>query len=305
MLLAVTAVVSPVLGAQRPADSPPSANRIVTRDGDTVVVENDARVRIVQRREGQVRAVFNAEERWLILLVDYATSTRTADGIPDRVHYYREVGGAWPFGPRWEGSATIDEYSVVARGTMGLGVATTQGLVQLLNRTQEFRDGEAVAVLSYSSYGSSAVELPFDEAERWYTAEMQRNDGVVRSRTGAGTTGSLTLGVTGGVSGVPARSGVQTLPNGAVRVGGSVRPPRKLVNVAPVPPETALRAGIKGTVILEVTVDIDGSVKEARVLRGIPLLDASALEAVRQWRYEPTEVSGKPVPVTMTVSVVF
>ena len=53
------------------------------------------------------------------------------------------------------------------------------------------------------------------------------------------------------------------------------------------------------------TVDVDGTVKDARVLRSMPMLDAAALEAVRQWRYEPTTVGGKPVPVIMTVSVAF
>jgi protein TonB len=67
----------------------------------------------------------------------------------------------------------------------------------------------------------------------------------------------------------------------------------------------AVRAGVRGIVILEVTVDVDGAVKDTRVLRGIPMLDAAALEAVRQWRYEPTIIGSKPVPVIMTVSVVF
>jgi protein TonB len=46
-------------------------------------------------------------------------------------------------------------------------------------------------------------------------------------------------------------------------------------------------------------------VVDARVLRSIPLLDAAALEAVRQWRYTPTTVGGKSVPVVMTVTVAF
>lgn len=42
-----------------------------------------------------------------------------------------------------------------------------------------------------------------------------------------------------------------------------------------------------------------------RVLRGIPLLDEAAVEAVRQWVYEPTRLNGVPVPVLMTVTVNF
>ena len=88
-------------------------------------------------------------------------------------------------------------------------------------------------------------------------------------------------------------------------MGGNVRPPVKLVDVPPVRPELAVRANVRGIVIVEVTIDVDGTVKDARVLRSIPMLDAAALEAVRQWRYEPTTLDGKPVPVIMTVSVAF
>jgi len=48
-----------------------------------------------------------------------------------------------------------------------------------------------------------------------------------------------------------------------------------------------------------------GRVREARVLRSIPLLDASALEAVQQWTFRPTRLNGEPVPVVLTVTVVF
>ena len=44
---------------------------------------------------------------------------------------------------------------------------------------------------------------------------------------------------------------------------------------------------------------------DVRVVRGIPLLDASAIEAVKQWVYTPTLLNGVPVPVIMTVTVNF
>ena len=58
-------------------------------------------------------------------------------------------------------------------------------------------------------------------------------------------------------------------------------------------------------VILEVTIGADGSVTDAKVLRSIPMLDEAALEAVRQWRYEPTMLNGVAVPVIITVPVSF
>ena len=44
---------------------------------------------------------------------------------------------------------------------------------------------------------------------------------------------------------------------------------------------------------------------DVKVLRGLPLLDQAAIEAVRQWVYTPTLLNGEPVPVMMTVTVNF
>src|SRR5262249_14032364 len=79
----------------------------------------------------------------------------------------------------------------------------------------------------------------------------------------------------------------------------------KLNNVAPVYPPVARQARVEGVVILEATISTSGHVTDVKVLRGIPLLDNAALEAVRQWTYSPTLLNGVPVPVVMTVTVNF
>ena len=58
-------------------------------------------------------------------------------------------------------------------------------------------------------------------------------------------------------------------------------------------------------VIVEATISPQGKVTNARVLRGVPLLNDAALDAVRQWEYTPTMLNGVPVPVIMTVTVNF
>jgi TonB family protein len=93
-------------------------------------------------------------------------------------------------------------------------------------------------------------------------------------------------------------------PSGkAVRVGGSIPEPRKIRNVTPAYPDIAKQARVQGVVILEATIGPRGDVTAVRVLRGIPLLDEAAIEAVKQWEYEPTLLHGVPVPVIMTVTV--
>ena len=89
------------------------------------------------------------------------------------------------------------------------------------------------------------------------------------------------------------------------RVGGGIRAPTKVVDVAPVYPPEAREDRVQGVVILEVTLSRTGEVSDVEMVRSTPLLDEAAVAAVRQWRYEPTLVDGEPVPVLMTVTVNF
>lgn len=89
------------------------------------------------------------------------------------------------------------------------------------------------------------------------------------------------------------------------RTGGAIREPRKIRDAPPVYPELARAAKIEGLVILEATIDERGVVTDARVLRSVPLLDAAALTALKQWRYTPTLLNGVPVRVLMTVTFRF
>jgi protein TonB len=88
-------------------------------------------------------------------------------------------------------------------------------------------------------------------------------------------------------------------------VGGKISEPRKLRNIPPVYPEVAKAARIQGVVVLEATIDPAGRVDNVRVLRGIPMLNEAAMDAVKKWVYSPTLLNGTPVPVIMTVTVNF
>jgi len=90
-----------------------------------------------------------------------------------------------------------------------------------------------------------------------------------------------------------------------VRVGGSVREPKRVVVVQPIYPELAMLAKLQGVVIIEATVNERGRVVNANVLQGAPMLTDAALEAVKKWVYTPTLVNGVPTPIIMTVTVNF
>ena len=94
------------------------------------------------------------------------------------------------------------------------------------------------------------------------------------------------------------------LPNGVVpvRVGGQIRTPRKVFHVSPVYPDDA-DAGI---VSINALIGLDGFVTETEVTnRPSPALAQAAIEAVRQWEFDPTLLNCEPVEVRMTVVVDF
>jgi TonB family protein len=90
-----------------------------------------------------------------------------------------------------------------------------------------------------------------------------------------------------------------------LRVGSGVSAPMQTRKVNPAYPPIAENARVQGVVILEAVIGTDGRVADARVLRSIPLLDQAAIDAVRQWEYQPTLLNGAPIPIIMTVTVQF
>ena len=107
------------------------------------------------------------------------------------------------------------------------------------------------------------------------------------------------------VNGRPAPLTSRSAGAGAVRVGGTIKPPTKVKDVRPAYPPDAQRSRIAGTVIIEATIDPNGRVSTAEVVASIPALDQAALDAVSQWEFTPTLLDGKAVPVIMTVTVNF
>jgi protein TonB len=90
-----------------------------------------------------------------------------------------------------------------------------------------------------------------------------------------------------------------------VRAEGTIQPPKNVRMVEPVYPELARQSKVEGIVILEVMTDPQGRVVSAKVLRSIPLLDQAAIDAVKQWEYEPVIVDGRPRSCVFSATVRF
>ncbi|MCX6569200.1 MAG: energy transducer TonB [Candidatus Aminicenantes bacterium] len=133
--------------------------------------------------------------------------------------------------------------------------------------------------------------------------------GVVSGVSGGvqgGVTGGVEGGVKGGVAGgVESAQELKKFEGDAVRAVGDVQPPKLIKEVFPKYPEVARQARVEGIVILEAKTDEQGSVIDARILHSIPLLDQAAIDAVKQWIYEPMRIDGKPRKILFTVTVRF
>jgi len=96
-----------------------------------------------------------------------------------------------------------------------------------------------------------------------------------------------------------------THSKGPVRVGGRVRQPKVIKQVTPRYPPLARDAHITGEVVIDAIIDEHGNVTEMKVLSGSPLFYAAALEALREWKYEPTYLNDEPVSVQLIVTIQF
>jgi TonB family protein len=132
------------------------------------------------------------------------------------------------------------------------------------------------------------------------TAELPRRERSLPPLAAETPAAAVPTPPAGAATAAPPRGGGRV-----VRVGGAVKEPRKLKDVRPLYPDIAKQARVQGVVILEARIGPRGDVTAVRVLRGIPLLNEAAVDAVKQWAYEPTLLNGVPVPVIMTVTVNF
>lgn len=129
--------------------------------------------------------------------------------------------------------------------------------------------------------------------------------GVVGGVPG-GVPGGQMGGVLGGVlGGMPAAAPPPPEPPKQIRVSSGVQEAKLIRRVNPIYPPIAKQARIQGTVELEAVIAADGSIQRLQVLSGHPLLAQSAVQAVEQWRYEPTLLNNQPVEVITRINVVF
>jgi TonB family protein len=91
----------------------------------------------------------------------------------------------------------------------------------------------------------------------------------------------------------------------AVKLGGNVVAGRILKRVAPIYPDDARRNYVQGTVRLLALIQEDGTIVELRVAKGVCSLSKAAMDAIKQWRYQPFVLNGRNVRVFTTIETTF
>ena len=148
----------------------------------------------------------------------------------------------------------------------------------------------------------------------WVAAPVEEPSSIEAVTGTVGRAGGVEGGGAGGIddgigetapSGEGSGGGSAGVLRGPLRISGTIGPPRKIKDVRPLYPQIAIFQQAHGTVVIEITIGTDGKVQDARIVHSVPQLDQAALEAVRQWEYEPTRVNGVLVALAMTVIVNF
>jgi TonB family protein len=238
---------------------------------------------------------------------------RTAEGLEDETARARRLDGAATMLRRAASgtrddlvkAAALDELArvldgdhldrpndeeLVLRELMGVVPGDLQPMFRLarLQERQGFIDAAEMTLVSARQLEPETIE-PYQQLAQFYarlSLAIQRRQRQLEPRTAPP------------VSGQPDDQGVYT-------IGGDLPPPKKVADVRPAFPDAAQAAGLAGVVIAEIVVDETGQVANAHLVQQIPLLEEAALAAVRQWRFDPVIVDGRPVPVRMTVTVNF
>jgi periplasmic protein TonB len=132
--------------------------------------------------------------------------------------------------------------------------------------------------------------------------DMSGMQGGVTGGVAGGQMGGVIGGVIGGVGAAPPPP---KPTQQRIRQGGQVQAAKLVNKVQPMYPPLARQTRISGTVRLHAIIAKNGSVEQLEVISGHPLLVQAALDAVRQWKYQPTTLNGDNVEVDTTIDVIF
>jgi protein TonB len=144
------------------------------------------------------------------------------------------------------------------------------------------------------------VHLASPKMKRSATSQ---DDGVdaptISAGNGDANAGGLESGLATGNGKQPAA------PEAPLPIGGDVKPAELISRISPVYPPLARNQHVSGDVRVDALIDANGRVTTMKVISGPTLLHQAAMDALRQWKYQPATLDGKQVPMHLTVTLQF
>ena len=268
-------------------------------------------------QEAQVKKIFNLKD---VKLLTEANLNWSAGGREKVSHSFRLDGRTYLV--RLSGGSNL----VVKTGDkpkasqrFGIEVLELNGAEQTSLLETEFTvtNQENVAVFGFEDSQGKPYFISLSQTKAVFGGVAGGVEGGVEGGVAGGVEGGVKAGVEGGAGGGASGGtapGVQSeeaerkkkeFEKDAVALKGDIKPPKLIKRVEPVYPEAASKKGIQGTVILEAKIDESGRVIDGLILRSVPELDQAAMDAIKQWVYEPMVINGKPVKALFTVTVRF
>ncbi len=160
----------------------------------------------------------------------------------------------------------------------------------------------SVVGLSVQATSELLAKLPVHEGDTLTPELLEKTSAAVRSydehlrfvaAPGANEGTALVITAQDYVPDVPQR----------IKIGGAAQQMKLIQQPRPIYPPEAKMAGVEGQVKLTAIIGKDGTVQRLEVISGDPLLVPSALQAVKQWVYQPTLLNGNPVEVQTEIDV--
>ena len=116
---------------------------------------------------------------------------------------------------------------------------------------------------------------------------------------------ALTVGTPSGSGNLGSLATSMNAPTPSMIAQSTLEPLQVIKRVAPVYPPVARQRLLSSTVVLEATVDETGHVKEVKMISGSPIFRDAALDAVKQWVYQPAKLNGRPIEQKTTIQLAF
>lgn len=192
------------------------------------------------------------------------------------------------------------------------GAAIPRATVTLSNLDTGSRDTQSSGEEgSYAFVGIPAGRYSLEVSKPGFTL-FARRDVTVTATAPARLDPVLEIGSVNesvdviGQNGRPQQPSTAGVPS-RIRIGGNVQATKLISSVKPVYPEILQQQGIEGTILLQAIIAKDGGLSALTVRNALanPELAKAAVDAVKQWRYEPTLLNGEPVEVATTIAVHF